>query len=344
MFGSLMSTDLNASATTICVAQGYVHSRIHNRLLLVDSTGPVIVKHERGSMLDVEGVSIHFNGGITVSTNRAFYPVVNLGAASTIRRCRSVQPVSLTPFLLNSVADLRGPNEGFSMLLHVEVRQAPVGVTQVGCMAINRAGEAFVLTLYNENMELRLQEGFYHVMNIRRSIPKSNGKVYYYSDSANGSTFFPSTDTFEVPTTVNRVDLPQSKTVQSILEAYEKNDPHAFFNFERATVTGISYTQPTQTQAKRFQRVHFFLGTGGHVSMLTIFEQSMFIPETTKVFSANYVKQNYFQTQLHFQSSDATEIIVVAHGRGQCTTSVIPVAVQSKAAVNLEALHEAEDL
>ena len=139
--------------------------------------------------------------------------------------------------------------------------------------------------------------------------------MFFYADSQNGSAIFPTEIMFPLADIPTRVDLPPSQTIQSIPEAFARIDTHALFTFHSATVTGFSYTQPStkdSTQGKRFQKVTFFLGNGGHSANLTVFEEKMWLPENTVSFSVHFVRQNPYGGQCNFQCTDATEFTILA--------------------------------
>ena len=307
---ALHSTNLQPSSTVIPVVQGYVVSQIPNVLLIADDTGISVVKHTKGSFTGVTGVSIHFNGGVTVSTNSNFFPVITLAQTATIKRA-NVPRVDITPFLTANPMERRS-QEGLPMVLHLTNRVASSRTTTTNFLCQSHAAESFVLTPYGELTEQRTPNGFYLIINMRKSQSKQGTKVFFYADSQNGSAIFPTDVMFPLADNPTRVDLPPSQTIQSIPEAFSRIDTHALFTFHSATVTGFSYTQPSTkdaSQGKRFQKVAFFLGNGGHSANLTVFEEKMWLPENTVSFSVHFVRQNPYGGQCNFQCTDATHTV-----------------------------------
>jgi hypothetical protein len=284
---SLHSTSLQPTQTVIPIVQGSVVASQHNLIIIADDTGIAAVYHSRGTFTGVTGVSIHFNGGVTVSTNTSQFPVITLTAGSTMKRCNMNQ-IDISPFLTSNLTDPRR-HQGLSMVLHLANRvRGLFPSTTKSFLATTSAGESFVLTPYNALMSSHFPDGFYLVINIRKSSGKQGSKIYFYADSSNNAIIIPWSVPFPLPESPRRIDLPESTIIKSIPEAFTRTDSHALFTFHGATVTGMTYTQPS-TQAtstgKRFQKVSFFLGNGGHSSILTIFEESMFLPESCLNFS-----------------------------------------------------------
>ena len=350
---ALPSTNLQPTSAVIAVLQGYVIAQQPNVLLIADETGIAIVNHTKGSFTGVTGVSIHFNGGVTVSTNTHFYPVLTLMPTATIKRA-NIQRVDITPFLTTNPMERR-QQEGHTMLLHLTNRVASSRTCATNFLAQTQTGEAFVLTPFGALIEKRLPNGFYMVVNMRKSQSKQGTKVYFYADSQNGAAMFPTDVIFPLSENPTRIDLPPSQTIHSIPEAFNRIDPHALFTFHGATVTGFSYTQPStqgNTQGKRFQRVTFFLGNGGHSSTITIFEEKTWLPETTVTFNVHFVRQNTFGGQCNFQTTDASEFTIVTSNAPtfanllQSASSSPPQTGAAHIYTLLQAaqLHEEEDL
>ncbi len=243
--------------------QGYVCARQHNVLLIANDTGIAVVNHTKGTFAGVTGVSLHFNGGVTVAANTHFCPVITLAATATIKRA-NVPHVDISPFLTLNPMERR-QQEGLSMVLHLTNRVAPSrnNTTSTTFLCQTPAGGSFVLTPFNGLCDKRYHNGFYLVINIRKSQSKQGTKTYFYADSQNGAQIFPTDAVFPLTELPARIDLPPSQTISSIPEAFARLDAHSMFTFHNATVTGFSYTQPSQSgnsAGKRFQRVAFFLG------------------------------------------------------------------------------------
>jgi hypothetical protein len=309
---ALRSTNLSPTDSVIPVLRGFVVCSKANTMLIVDPTGICIVKHQRQQWDNLEGVSIHFNGGVTVSSNTNFWPTVTVPPSATMKRCR-LPETSIVPFLTTEPS-AKQQVEGMSMLLHVEPKNNQ-GSRQPAFICTDQLGQQFQLTPYNDIPQQRISAGFYYVINIRKSTSRNAGnRLYFYADSVNGAQFFNVPNAFAmVPADQRRrIDLPQARLITAINQAFERIDGSLLFNIENATVDGqITMTQPSTTQGgKRFQRVNFYLGTGGNTAMLTIFNEEQMIPFTTTKFSATFLKQSVFQGQFNFQATESTEIVV----------------------------------